>query len=102
MSSSTLTFGKRVAQKRKALGMTQETLANLIGESWTFLNDIEHDRIDPNQPDVLAKLASALHIQESELTTFANQHARDAELRQLELTNDKMAMISFRRSRTRE
>jgi transcriptional regulator with XRE-family HTH domain len=63
------TFGKRIADARKKLGLSLRELAQKIkksdGEpiSPQYLNDIEHDRRQPDSDHLIEQFAAALKIE---------------------------------------
>jgi len=63
-----LTFGKRIAEARKKLGLSLKELAQRIkkedGQSISpqYLNDIEHDRRQPDSPQLIDQFAEVLKI----------------------------------------
>ncbi len=63
-----MTFGTRIAEARKALGMSQKDLAaKIIKEdgqpiSPQYLNDIEHDRRNPPSEDMINQFAKHLQL----------------------------------------
>lgn len=68
-------FGKRIANARKTLSLSLKELASRIkkedGEpiSPQYLNDIEHDRRQPDSPHLIEQFAAVLNIQ-AELLYF--------------------------------
>lgn len=82
--SEALTFGKRVANARKALGLSLKELALKIKKedgdaiSPQYLNDIEHDRRQPDSPHLIEQVASVLGIQPEVLYFEAGKLTTDA------------------------
>jgi transcriptional regulator with XRE-family HTH domain len=63
-----MTFGRRIAEARKRAGMSLKELAALIKKadgqpiSPQYLNDIEHDRRQPDSNHLIEQFAAALKI----------------------------------------
>ncbi len=62
-------LGKRIQKQRKAVGLTQEGLAEIVKISRTHMGHIEQGRKSPSL-EVLDKIARALKINASELLPF--------------------------------
>ncbi|HWB05175.1 MAG TPA: helix-turn-helix transcriptional regulator [Verrucomicrobiales bacterium] len=79
-----LSFGKRIATARKKLGLSLKELALKIEKedgqpiSPQYLNDIEHDRRQPDSPHLIEQFASALQIQRELLYFEAGKLSADA------------------------
>jgi transcriptional regulator with XRE-family HTH domain len=67
-SESPLSFGKRIAEARKKAGFSLKDLAEKIKKedgqtiSPQYLNDIEHDRRQPDSDHLIEQFAKALNI----------------------------------------
>lgn len=59
-------LGERVRASRAALGVSQETLADLCGVHWTFIGQIERGRRNLNLHNLL-KIAAGLGVDPAEL-----------------------------------
>lgn len=69
-------FGKRIAEARKEQQKTLRGLAEEVGVSPSYLNDIEFGRRTP-APDKIADLARALGLDADELLTAAGRVGTD-------------------------
>jgi transcriptional regulator with XRE-family HTH domain len=82
--SEPTTFGKRIAAARKCLGLSLKDLAALIKKedcqsiSPQYLNDIEHDRRQPDSPHLIEQFAKELSIQPELLYFEAGKLSEDA------------------------
>ena len=56
-----MTFGDKIATVRKAEGLTQEELAELVGVSAEDVSMWESNKLSP-MPDKLTRLEEALHL----------------------------------------
>lgn len=65
-----LTVGQRIRSIRKRRGMTQETLAGLVGKSTSWLKQVEAGTLQQNpRLPIILQLAEALRVRDlSELT----------------------------------
>ena len=61
-------FGERVREQRLALGISQETLAELSGIHWTALGKIERGLRNPSLHNIV-KIASGLAVDPGVLLT---------------------------------
>jgi transcriptional regulator with XRE-family HTH domain len=69
-----LDLGRRLARLRRLRGLTQIELADQLGVVQPIISDFERGKLRPN-PQLLAKLAVALHISADELLGIApRQH----------------------------
>ncbi|MDB6019625.1 MAG: transcriptional regulator [Pedosphaera sp.] len=63
-----MTFGEKIAEARKAIGLSQKDLAAKIFKedresiSPQYLNDIEHDRRNPPSADMINQFATVLKV----------------------------------------
>ena len=60
------TFGKALKDKRKALGISQEEMANAIELSRIYLSELENGKCNPTL-DVLCRLSNFFNLPLSEL-----------------------------------
>jgi transcriptional regulator with XRE-family HTH domain len=73
------TFGRAIADARKAKGLSQKELAALIHKeeggaiSPQYLNDIEHDRRSPTSDSLIRQFAKALGEKEEYLFVLAGK-----------------------------
>lgn len=68
-----MSFGERVRELRKQLGISQRELADQSGINFTYLSKIENDRMDPPSEKVIRRMAEALHTDPDHLTVFAGK-----------------------------
>jgi transcriptional regulator with XRE-family HTH domain len=57
-----MSFGAKIAEARKAAGLSQKELAGKIGKSPQYLNDIEHGKRNPDSEELIESLAKALNM----------------------------------------
>jgi transcriptional regulator with XRE-family HTH domain len=57
-----LTVGERIAFYRRRRGMTQQTLAGLVGRTTSWVEKVEHGRAPINRISVVRELARALDV----------------------------------------
>jgi transcriptional regulator with XRE-family HTH domain len=86
-STSTESFGARLARLRKERGFTQVELAEKVGMIQALISDYERDKLRP-YADVVARLAAALSVTADELLGITpaekpNGHANRRFLRRL-------------------
>ena len=65
-SAALVTLGKRVRERRRELGLTQEALAFAVSLHWTFIGQVERGRRNLSLLNLL-KLAGGLHVDPAEL-----------------------------------
>ena len=69
-------FGERVRDLRKAKGLSQRALGDLVGVSFTYVSKIENEKLDfgdyPSEV-LIGKLAVALEVEEDELLLLAEK-----------------------------
>jgi len=68
-STSSLTFGRWLKQRRKELDLTQQTLANLVGCTVTMIRKIESDLRQPSR-QLARRLAERLQLSSEQQATF--------------------------------
>ncbi|HEU5002596.1 MAG TPA: helix-turn-helix transcriptional regulator [Actinomycetota bacterium] len=66
LSPATRVLGQRVRERRQALGLSQEALADRVGVHWTFLGQVERGRRNVSLHNLL-KLAVGLDVDPAEL-----------------------------------
>ena len=77
-------FGAALVQEYKKRGFTQYRLAQILGRSARYLNNLEHDRTEPRFTTILL-LAEAIGMKPGDLVNAAAKHSWAAlaeELRQ--------------------
>ena len=69
-------FGDRVRQLRRAKGLGQRALAEMVGISFTYVSKIENEKLDfgdyPSE-ELILKMAAALGADEDELLILAKK-----------------------------
>lgn len=74
--TTTMTFGERIRQLRKAKNLNQSELAEKVGINFTYLSKIENDRLASAEfpsEDTIKKLAKALKADTDELLLMAKK-----------------------------
>lgn len=66
VSLAAQTFGERVRERRHALNLSQEQLADVTGLHWTFVGQVERGRRNLTLHNIL-KLAEGLQVDPAEL-----------------------------------
>jgi transcriptional regulator with XRE-family HTH domain len=66
VSDATRVLGERVRERRQALGLSQEALADQAGVHWTFLGQVERGQRNLSLHNLL-KLAAGLGVDPGEL-----------------------------------
>ncbi len=64
-------LGRRIFELRKAKGLTQEELGNLVGVDGSYIGHIEKGRTKTPSRDVLTRLAQALEVPVQDLLVAA-------------------------------
>lgn len=99
-----MTFGEKIAEARKATGLSQKDLAAKIlkedGEpiSPQYLNDIEHDRRNPPSAEMIDQFAKVLRLPPEVLYFLAGKLTED--LKSAPVDNEKIvdAYKAFRKA----
>jgi transcriptional regulator with XRE-family HTH domain len=99
-------LGRLIASARKAQGLSQKELAELVvkedGGSITpqYLNDIEHDRRSPSSDHIVRQFAKVLKIPADRLFAVAGVLPEDARDEVKKSTPEKVdrALVAFRRA----
>lgn len=68
-----MSFGAKVAEERKGLGMSQKELALAVEISPQYLNDIEHGKRNPDSDVLIEKFAKALKLDSAVLYYLARR-----------------------------
>ena len=68
-----LTLGERLKTARKANGLTQDKLAEIIGTSRGVITNIEHNKTETPKPLIINTLCDALEINKEWLLTGAGE-----------------------------
>jgi transcriptional regulator with XRE-family HTH domain len=66
ISPATRVLGERIRERRKALGLSQETLAERSCVHWTFLGQVERGRRNLSLHNLL-KIAAGLSVDPADL-----------------------------------
>jgi transcriptional regulator with XRE-family HTH domain len=102
--NSPLTFGKRIAEARKALGLSLKELAQQIKKedgqaiSPQYLNDIEHNRRQPDSSQLIEQFAEVLKIAPELLYFEAGKLTDDLRQQNPEEENVVAAYQAFRKA----
>jgi transcriptional regulator with XRE-family HTH domain len=80
-------FGEQIRELRKAKGLSQRALGELVGVSFTYISKVENEKLDfgdyPSE-DLIRKLAKALEADEGELFLLAEKIPEDIRKRVME------------------
>lgn len=68
-----MSFGAKVAEARKQAGLSQKKLAEKIGKSPQYLNDIEHGKRNPDSDELIEAFAKALNLDPAVLYYLARR-----------------------------
>lgn len=72
-----MTFGERIKEQRKALGISQRELAESAGIDFTYLSKIENNRMEPPSEGAIRRLSEALRADADELLILADRFPSD-------------------------
>ena len=103
-ASSPVTFGKRIADARKNAGLSLKELAQRIKKedgqaiSPQYLNDIEHDRRQPDSAHLIEQFASELKIHAELLYYDAGRLSEDTRRQPADEEKIVEAYKAFRRA----
>ena len=103
-ASSPVTFGKRIAEARKSAGLSLKELAQRIKKedgqaiSPQYLNDIEHDRRQPDSTHLIEQFASELKIPAELLYFDAGRLSEDARRKPADEKRIVAAYKAFRKA----
>jgi transcriptional regulator with XRE-family HTH domain len=81
------TFGERLRELRKAKGLSQRALADLVGVNFTDLSKIENEKLDFAQfpsEELIRKLAAALDADLDDLLLLAQKVPAEIKQRMME------------------
>ena len=80
-------FGERLRELRKAKGLSQRALGELVGVSFTYISRVENEKLDfgdyPSE-ELIRKLAKSLEADEGELFLLAKKIPEDIRKRVME------------------
>jgi transcriptional regulator with XRE-family HTH domain len=68
-----MSFGAKIAEARKAAGLSQKELAGKAGISPQYLNDIEHGKRNPGSDKLIETFAKALDLDSAVLYYLAGR-----------------------------
>jgi transcriptional regulator with XRE-family HTH domain len=68
-----MSFGAKIAEARKAAGLSQKELASNVEISPQYLNDIEHGKRNPGAEELIEALAKALNLDAAVLYYLAGR-----------------------------
>lgn len=71
LSTATAEFGRRVRERRHALGLSQEALADRSDLHWTYFGQIERGQVNISLHNIL-KVARALEVDPGDLVAGVN------------------------------
>jgi transcriptional regulator with XRE-family HTH domain len=85
-------LGKRIRSRRRELGMTQETLAETIGVSTSFVGHIERGSRKPSIT-TLVHLANALNTSANEFLRDSLLNTRPGAMPELPISRDQIETV---------
>ena len=68
-----MSFGAKIAEARKAVGLSQKELAGKADISPQYLNDIEHGKRNPGSEELIESLSQALNLDSAVLYYLARR-----------------------------
>jgi transcriptional regulator with XRE-family HTH domain len=68
-----MSFGAKIAEARKAAGLSQKELAGKVDISPQYLNDIEHGKRNPGSEELIEAFAKALNVDAAVLYYLAGR-----------------------------
>jgi len=68
-----MSIGAKIAEARKAAGLSQKELAGKVKISPQYLNDIEHGKRNPGSEDLIEALSKALNLDAAVLYYLAGR-----------------------------
>jgi transcriptional regulator with XRE-family HTH domain len=106
MAIDMTSLGRLIASARKALGLSQKELAELVikedGAPITpqYLNDIEHDRRSPSSDHIIQQFAKVLKLPADRLFAVAGVLPEDARNMVKKAPPEKVdkALVAFRKA----
>lgn len=94
-----ITFGQFISSRRKAQRLTQSEAARLLLVASRELNDIENDRRDPREGDLVLRLAALFELDLQELKAMADAHFEHRQARTQMEDDEYTSLVAFRLSR---
>jgi len=67
------TFGKKLQSLRRAKGMSQRKLAQLVGVDFSYISKVENDRLPPPAADTIEKICHEIGVGHDELLGMTNK-----------------------------
>lgn len=66
-------FGQALRARRRAAGLSQRRLAEVVGVDFTYISKVENDRLPPPAADTLARIAAAIGVPAEDLLAAAGK-----------------------------
>jgi transcriptional regulator with XRE-family HTH domain len=104
MAEGALNFGRRIAKRRKELGLSLREVADRVKKedgtpiSPQYLNDIEHDRRQPDSNHLIDQLAAGLKLPAEVLYYDAGKLGGSSKLHKVSEEKIIAAYKAFRRT----
>ena len=104
MAGEELSFGRQIAKRRKELGLSLKDVADRVKKedgkpiSPQYLNDIEHDRRQPDSEHLLDQLAASIKIQPEVLYYHAGKLGDSTKVQKVSDENIVAAYKAFRKT----
>ena len=104
MAEDALSFGRRIAKRRKELGLSLKEVGDRVKKedgtpiSPQYLNDIEHDRRQPDSNRLIDQLAAALNLPSELLYYDAGKLLDSARLHKVSEEKIVAAYKAFRKT----
>ena len=71
------TFGSKMREKRRSVGVTQRDLADRIGVDFSYISKVENDRLPPPAADTIVAICKVLNIEPEELLAIKGKIPSD-------------------------
>ncbi len=106
-------FGRRIKDLRRERGISQRSLAQLLGIDFTYLSKLENAKAEPPSEETVTRMATLLEVDSHELLGLAGKVPADLKrraandpifamlLRDLSLMTDDEVHVLRRRVRTK-
>lgn len=69
----TITFGRMLREKRRAAGLSQRKLADVVGVDFSYISKLENNRLPPPSGATIMRLAEAIAAPPEELLAAAKK-----------------------------
>jgi len=73
-------FGTKLREYRRRVGMSQRELARRIGRDFSYISKVENDRLPPPAADTVVKICEVLNIEPNELLALTGKLPSDVRL----------------------